>query len=459
MSLPDADPATWWEQYGYRLNGRPVPPGTTENAEDVAAGGVDRAAASSVERGAASGVDQVAGAGRAPGSAVPDPAGDSAGGRTGDRTGGTGAWAAVAPGGPNAGATRGVPADPARGVRTGAFPSVAGSLPRSPGAVAAPLFRPGTEPVAPQSPGGSPDPAILDPDSLLAPRPTGWRAVARGERRPGAAELLEQERIGRIRRPLAGTQRVAVVSLKGGVGKTTVTAGLGLVLAQYRGDRVIAVDADPAVGTLADRLTGETGRTIRDLLAALPGVDSWTAVSSFTSLAGRLQVLASEQDPGPGAGLTRIDYRRVDDVLGRFFTVVLTDSGTGMLHPAMSGTLQVADSLIVVGSPTVDAAARAGQTIEWLVAHGCRWLVERAIVVLSGDRSSPQVDTGQVREYFAQRCRAVVDVPADPHLTAGGRIHLDRLRPATRAAFTELAALVVDGFEAGERDGRAWGGA
>ena len=51
------------------------------------------------------------------------------------------------------------------------------------------------------------------------------------------------------------TSRIAVASVKGGVRKTTVAACLGLALAEHRGDRVVALDANPDTGTLADRLT------------------------------------------------------------------------------------------------------------------------------------------------------------------------------------------------------------
>ena len=55
--------------------------------------------------------------------------------------------------------------------------------------------------------------------------------------------------------PLAGGARfVPVLSRKGGVGKTTVTALLGMALADARDDRIIAVDANPDRGTLADRI-------------------------------------------------------------------------------------------------------------------------------------------------------------------------------------------------------------
>jgi MinD-like ATPase involved in chromosome partitioning or flagellar assembly len=264
----------------------------------------------------------------------------------------------------------------------------------------------------------------------------------------GAAERARRDRLRRIRRPLPGAHQIAVTSIKGGVGKTTVSACLGLVLAEHRGDRVVALDANPDAGTLADRLTGDTSVTVRDMLENLDGARSLTDVARYTSLAGRLQVLASEQDPAMSEAFNRDEYERVCALLTRFYNIVITDSGTGLVHSAMEGTLALADSLVVVGAPTVDGASRASKTLDWLVAHGYAAQVAHAVVVLSYDRTSREVDAAQVRGHFEARCRGVVEVPHDPHLATGGRIELDRLRPATRDAFLALAALLADGFGA-----------
>ena len=138
--------------------------------------------------------------------------------------------------------------------------------------------------------------------SAAAPR-VGWRkmvhAVTGGTVNPGLsqAELLRRDLIERATAPVRGCHRIAIVSLKGGIGKTTTTAGLGLTLAEHRGDRVVALDANPDAGTFAERLTGQVDVTVRDLLDNVDSIRSFTDVSSFTSLAARLQVLASEQDP------------------------------------------------------------------------------------------------------------------------------------------------------------------
>ena len=49
-------------------------------------------------------------------------------------------------------------------------------------------------------------------------------------------------------------------------------------------------------------------------------------------------------------------------------------------------------------------------------------------------------------EHFARRCRAVLEIPHDPHLAAGGRIELARLQPPALDAAYRLAALLADTF-------------
>ncbi|WP_051341812.1 MinD/ParA family ATP-binding protein [Pseudonocardia spinosispora] len=300
--------------------------------------------------------------------------------------------------------------------------------------------------------------AELNEDTIVRSRgerpAAGWRnllhSATRGLINPGLgeAEAARNVLLRRIRRHLPGAHQIAVSSLKGGVGKTTVSAVLGLTLAEYRGDRTVALDANPDAGTLADRLTSETGVTVRHMLDNIHSIDSLSAVSHYTSTAGRLQVLASEQDPAMSEAFNRAEYEQVCAVLARFYNIIITDSGTGLVHSAMEGTLALADSLVIVGAPTVDGASRASKTLDWLVAHDYSEQVADSVVVLCCDRGSPEIDRDRVRAHFATRCRAVVEVPHDPHLATGGRLNLSSMRKDTRLAFLELAALVADEFSA-----------
>jgi MinD-like ATPase involved in chromosome partitioning or flagellar assembly len=160
-----------------------------------------------------------------------------------------------------------------------------------------------------------------------------------------------------------------------------------------------------------------------------------------------LEVLASESDPAVSRAFSAEDYTRTLDILQRFYSLVLTDCGTGMLHSAMSAVLATADVLIVIASGSVDGAHSASATLDWLDAHGYRDLVARSVAVINSVRPrSGKVDLDKLAEHFASRCRAVCMIPFDPHLEEGAEIELDQLAPETRLAMLELGAVVADDF-------------
>ena len=136
--------------------------------------------------------------------------------------------------------------------------------------------------------------------------------------------------------PLPGVAHVvAVGSGKGGVGKTTITATLGATFASIRGDRVVAVDANPDRGTLSQKVPLETPATVRHLLRDAEGIEAYSDVRGYTSQGpSRLEVLASESDPAVSEAFSSDDYTRTLAVLERFYSLVLTDCGTGLLHDA-----------------------------------------------------------------------------------------------------------------------------
>jgi MinD-like ATPase involved in chromosome partitioning or flagellar assembly len=301
--------------------------------------------------------------------------------------------------------------------------------------------------------------ADLSSARLLRPakRPpqSGWRRmvyVLSGRLiNPGEspADVRKRELTVRVNQPLLGCYKIAMLSLKGGVGKTTVTATLGATFASLRGDRVVAVDANPDRGTLSQKIPLETSATVRNQLRDAQRVRRYTDVRAYTSQgASRLEVLASEQDPAVSEAFSEDDYRRTVNLLEHFYNIVLTDCGTGLMHSAMYGVLGVADQLIVVSSGSIDGARSASATMDWLEAHGHGDLVANAVAVINCvHRSAGGVDLDRVAEHFEARCRTVVRIPFDAHLEEGAEVDLDRLEPGTRLALLELAAAVADAFE------------
>ncbi|MGV9747693.1 nucleotide-binding protein [Rhodococcus zopfii] len=316
------------------------------------------------------------------------------------------------------------------------------------------------QPPQPLAPGFDHQPSSLDLDSgVLVKRSrrspsSGWRRsvhrLTGGILSPGesAGESHEQDLVDRIRQPIGGDYRIAVLSLKGGVGKTTTTVGLGSTFASLRGDCVIAVDANPDFGTLAQRLPQQTRSTVRDLLAAAPNIERYSDVRAHTSQASsRLEVLASERDPAVSEAFSEADYRQVIEVLQVYYNIILTDCGTGIMHSAMRGVLDLANALVLVSSPAIDGARSAAATLDWLQHHGFEDLVARTVVVVSAARpGASNIDMEALTAHFLARCRAVQVVPFDEHLAEGAELDLELMRPATRRAFAELAAMVADDF-------------
>ncbi|MEU5404049.1 SCO5717 family growth-regulating ATPase [Streptomyces sp. NPDC005963] len=271
-------------------------------------------------------------------------------------------------------------------------------------------------------------------------------------------EAERQRKLELIRTPVLSCYRIAVISLKGGVGKTTTTTALGSTLATERQDKILAIDANPDAGTLGRRVRRETGATIRDLVQAIPYLHSYMDIRRFTSQApSGLEIIANDVDPAVSTTFNDEDYRRAIEVLGRQYPIILTDSGTGLLYSAMRGVLDLADQLIIISTPSVDGASSASTTLDWLSAHGYADLVQRSVTVISGVRETGKmIKVEDIVQHFQTRCRGVVVVPFDEHLAAGAEVDLDMMRPKTREAYFNLSALIAEDFVRAQQQQGLW---
>lgn len=308
-------------------------------------------------------------------------------------------------------------------------------------------------------------PHAIDESNLVNPVKTppkkGWRkmvhSMSGGRVNPGgsASEQEEERLLEAVRAPLRGDYRIAVMSLKGGVGKTTTTVALGGVFAAERGDRVIAIDANPDLGTLAQRAAAPGPATIRDLLNA-EDTTRYPDVRAFTNQASsRLEVIGSERDPAVSEAFSEQDYRRAIDILQHHYNVILTDCGTGLMHSAMAGVLDLANTLVLVTSPALDGAQAASATLDWLSLHGYEQLAANSVVVISASApGKPMVDMEPIEEHFRARTRAVHQIPYDRHLAEGAVVEMDCLARPTLTAYRRLAASVAEDFSSWHKHAR-----
>lgn len=247
-----------------------------------------------------------------------------------------------------------------------------------------------------------------------------------------------------------GARFVPVLTRKGGVGKTTITALLGMALADARDDRIIAIDANPDRGTLAERVDRQTRETVRDVVTKASSIGGYTDFSAFVSRdETRLDILASDTDPTLSEAFDDNDYNVVAGLAARYYSLVLTDCGTGIVHSVMRATLQRADSVVIVSGGSVDEARLASETLTWLEANGYGELVRNAVVAINlATQGTHLVKVDEIEAHFQSRVREIVRIPYDPQLAAGSVVNWHELRPVTQYAARELAALVVEGLPA-----------
>src|SRR5215218_6949368 len=206
---------------------------------------------------------------------------------------------------------------------------------------------------------------------------------------PSAAELRRRELIARVKTPVDGCRKVAFISRKGGVGKTTTCLLTGHTFAAHRGDRVVALDGNPDAGTLGHRVRRETSATITSLLTDLKRIERYADVRAYTSQSPtRLEVVAADDDPQITRALGDGEFTEAIHLLERHYNLVCLDTGTGVLDSATRGILTAADQIVVVIAPSLDGARAASSTLDWLHENGFRHLVAGAVGVVNGVRST-----------------------------------------------------------------------
>jgi MinD-like ATPase involved in chromosome partitioning or flagellar assembly len=298
-------------------------------------------------------------------------------------------------------------------------------------------------PPAPPPPrSGPPDP---ESPEIAAARQIG-RGAALGFGRGGGRE---RELVRQATAPIGGSRRVVVLSIKGGVGKTTTVAVVGSLLAALRRDRVVALDASSDWGTLAARLSVVPRQTVRELAArGRHAVSEQGIRAQLIASPSGLYVVGSDPQSMVSAALGEEEYLQAVHLLEYVANVVLIDVGAGLQQPFLVAALRSCDQLVVATSATWDSAQSASAALDWLSAHGFAGLVERSVVVMSSLSAARRRRRGYVGELhadLARRCRSVHEVPFDPALQPGGRILLRKLAADTRLAFLEVAADVVSG--------------
>jgi MinD-like ATPase involved in chromosome partitioning or flagellar assembly len=288
------------------------------------------------------------------------------------------------------------------------------------------------------------------PAPLVDGRPTSHGAAGRFKRRMQAlvvsqAEREEADLESRLRAQPGVTRAntIALISPKGGVGKTTSTFVVGNLLASHLKLRAIAVDANPDFGTLA-RLAPDDRRTDRSLADLLDDAERLNTVAELGAYVSRLRtglhVLGAPRDAELSATLGPDRYGELVALLASFYEVVLLDLGTGVAGPLAHFAIERADQVVLVTTP------------EWVTSS----IVLEALSHLRHDRTTVALNKSYLRSadvrvieerFRAQHLHRAVMIPYDEQLAVmldSGSYTLDALGRPSRVAIKRLGLAVAE---------------
>lgn len=281
-------------------------------------------------------------------------------------------------------------------------------------------------------------------------------AAQAGRRAAREREQAERERQQRalIQTNFEDSMTVSFMNEKGGVGKTTDTYCVGATFGRIRGGDVIAWDANETRGTLGFRAQKDRhSRSVVDLLeeaAAEFGTvegSRRSTIMRYTRNQGDNQfgVIASDESRDRQDLVDGDGFRTVHEILGRFHSLVLIDTGNNHRVSHFKAALDATDQLVIPVSAGADGAYAAEVMMDNFISLGRADLVKNAVVLLH-DSATRSGDAGAVAERFRSRVRAIIPIPFDPSLDSGDEIDFDTLQPATRAAYQEAAAAIAEGL-------------
>ncbi|MFH8407917.1 MinD/ParA family protein [Streptomyces sp. NPDC018019] len=266
------------------------------------------------------------------------------------------------------------------------------------------------------------------------------RALRRVLCSSAAREVAETTRTAEVlQRPVTTGRQIAVTSIRGGSGKTTVAALLGTTYAHYRHDPVLFLEADPALGSLPLRLGAETLRwTTGDLAEIVQPDMSLSDVTGYlVQLPGNAWLLPASQGR-IGASLDSRAYERAVVALRRHFGVMVIDCET---LPAEVGrvALAAAHGRVLTAPATPEGVTSTYAVLRWMRELPHR-LITGTVVVLTETAPGPGIDLGAaVRQLTSTGAGAHV-LPYDRHLASGGPVDTALLARPTREAAARIAA-------------------
>ncbi|WP_436657237.1 hypothetical protein [Micromonospora sp. URMC 103] len=274
-----------------------------------------------------------------------------------------------------------------------------------------------------------------DPPLLRA-----WHTVSRMFASTRATRELA-DLAAEVQAPVHTGRRIAVTSVQGGAGKSTVAALLASVFAARRADAVLAADADPYEGSLTWRLGAPSQPSLERLAPEL-----------IAARGGDLRALESLL-PRTGTGLWLLPSgaanpdlcTEVTRALSRLFAVAVTDCRSTLESRETAAAAADAHTVVLCTAATPDGVRATYRTLRRIIDTGYAAWLSRVVVVLSaGSRDGrAALSNDATRSLIEQTGVPVVTLPYDRHLAGGALITPSRIGEKTLVEATRAAAIIL----------------
>lgn len=207
-------------------------------------------------------------------------------------------------------------------------------------------------------------------------------------------------------------QVIAVVSPKGGMGKTTVATNLAVGLAALAPLSVVLVDADVQFGDVATALALEPTYCLPDAVSGIAASDAMILKTFLTPHPSNFFTICGAQSPIDGDRVTGEQLSHLIAQLAQVFRYVIVDTAPGLGEHTLAA-IEQANDLVAICGMSVTSARGLRKHLEVLSTIGIM-PGQRHVVLNSTDRYSGlsvrdvEATTGVHMDVAIPRSKAIV---------------------------------------------------
>jgi pilus assembly protein CpaE len=233
---------------------------------------------------------------------------------------------------------------------------------------------------------------------------------------------------------------------KGGVGKTTIAANLGVAMAGRM--RVAVVDCSLQFGDIGPLLNVAPTRTIADLAAGNAVADSEVVQQVLTEGPGGVRVLTAPPSPELADYVTPQHLRALVEELRRSFDAVVIDTASH-LGEVVLDAVETADHVLLVTDLSVTSVKNT--KLARSVMDVLKLDPDRCLLVVNHREAAGEMERAQAEAFLD--LRAAIELPYDPGLVGtsvsqGVPFVLSHPQSPISQRVTELARSLAAGREA-----------